>query len=223
MCALRNRPLLLLGALAALVGGYLLFWYAQSPVGPSIYPARLGGTIVTDGHEPRVRLPVIWLRPHPWAEHPPAFYWVALVGEAGDGLRLQGSWRPAVQWPDRGLPLWRRPRAVQGDMEVPFPADGFTVTGVRWQVEGEPEKVYRTGPVNPIWTGQEKGSLSFSGGLPQYAYPHAKPGQPFNQEVIEGYYLFMEGHGRIVEIIPAVAGAKPPVRRWSSRRTAGGR
>lgn len=217
MSDLHNRLLALLGLLAATVGGYLIYWYAQSPVGPGLYPARLGGTIVTDEREPVFRLPLIWIRPNPWAEHPPGLTQLSLVGEQGeDGPMLHGQFGPRVTWPDRALPPWRQPRALQGYLEVPFPADGFTATGVRWQIEGEAEALYRTGPVNLIWAGQERSSLTISGGTPQRRYPYDEPGKRPDDTVIEGHYLFLEGHGRIVAIIPSLAGSEPPTEglRW---------
>ncbi|MFZ5814303.1 MAG: hypothetical protein ACOY93_03255 [Bacillota bacterium] len=208
---MRRRALLLLIAAAGLIGGYLLYWYLQSPVPAGVYPARLGGHIGVHEEEPVFDLPVIWVRPHPFAAHPPEFSRIALVGEEGDGPLVSGNWRPKIQWLDEWKrPVWLRSRAVQGSVRVRFPEEGFTAIGVRWQITGEPERLYRTGPVRFLWSPSQESTLRNSGGSLQLGYPHDEPGKPFDRETIEGYYLFLQGHGRIVEIISSLAGAESP-------------
>lgn len=198
-------------AAAVLAAGWLICWYAQSPVSSGIYPARLGGTIFTDGRNPEFDLPMIWVRPYPWAAVPPVLHFGALVGPEGDTPRtMNGEWRPDIAWEPRTRPAWLQPRTVQGTVRLPYPQDGMTVQGVRWQVGDQPAQTYRTGPLKLAWAPQTGGPVRFGGGTYQYAYPWDEPGKQPDYSRLVGHYLYVDGPGRLVDLIPSLAGTSHP-------------
>lgn len=188
----------------------MLYWYLDRPATTGVYPARVAGTWVVRDGQPIYKLPVVWVRPHPWAEVPPWLVESALVGPDGAvGPRQRGG-RPSISFPDRSLPAWRHPRALRGHIEFSFPAEGFTVEGVRWQFEDEPERFYRNGPLRLIWSKGEPSTLQFSGLAEQHEYPYDEPGEhPLGKNVV-GVYLHLTGSGRIVDLLPPLPGTPHP-------------
>lgn len=198
--------LLAAGGVAAL----LAYWYLQSPIPSGLYPARLGGIIASSEPSPVFDLPVVWVRPHPWARFPPELQRAALVGEAGNGPLKTGNWSASLQWRYSDRPAWLQPRAIMGHVSLDFPAEGLTVTGVRWQLQGEPEKLYRTGPLQLLWQSpKDQATLSASG---WYNLSDTTSVDLGSKEIeLAGLLVFLQGHGRIVDIINSVAGSAHPI------------
>lgn len=197
-------PVFFLGALA--------YWYAASPVGPGFYPARLGGARFVHEAKPTFRLPIIWVRPHPWASLPPALQFAALTGEGADGPALHGEWRPTITWDRPDRPAWLQSRVQHGFLDLDFPAEGMTITGVQWQVAGEPERRFTTGDVRLVWApATERAPVTTSGWANQFGYPYTEPGKAWLTDELVGHYFMLRGHGQVLDILSSLPGADYPI------------
>ncbi len=200
---MKHKWLALLLVTVFLAAGYLLYWYAQSPVPVGVYPGRVGGELYgQDSIRPNTyKLPVAWVRPHPWARFPQDLESASLEDDQGRGEVLQGSFRPDFSWPDQDRPVWLQPRVIFGTLALPFPKEGITATTLRWQFDGEREKRYPIGPIVLHVAHDSSPSLKVVGAA----------GETTPDGEIEGCYLFLEGPGIITDLVPSWAGQERPI------------
>lgn len=131
------------------VVAYLAYWYLVDPVPSGVYPARLAGQFVVDTAEPKAELPVIWVRPHPFAKVPPILRNVGFVGASDEQKTVIGS--STVHTPfGHPQPIWLQPRRIEAYVTVPFPEGGLQAAGVTWRIDAGTERVYRFGPLDVI-------------------------------------------------------------------------
>lgn len=190
----------ILVAALTLALGWLLFWYLQSPVPARVYPGRVGGRYWDDSASVHgaYRLPVVWIRPHPFAEFPPALEEGALTGPSGEGGISRGA-RADLKWHQDSRPIWLRPRSVEGYLSLPFPADGFTANGVRFRWEGQQDRRYSIGEIAlRLIPRGEGGPLSWGS---SYHYDQAGG----NPQLVASH-LHVEGWGTLTALTPGAAG-----------------
>lgn len=194
-------PLLFTG----IVGTYLACWYLQSPVAAGIYPARVGGThLAVEPDEELYKLPVIWVRPHPWAATPPALARVDLLAENGPNVSISGEVQArAPFWPEPGRPVWLQKRAVLGYIAVPVAAERVTFAGVRFRWPDGQEELYANGRITFQRAVLKAGNWSAPGSMNQLA---------LESRDLKGNYLVVEGHGTLVDVISALPGTAGELR-----------
>lgn len=191
-----------------LVVAYLIYWYAQSPVGSGLYPARVDGAYVTDGGAD-YPLPVIWVRPHPFAERPPTLEFATLENKEGKPSIMNGEFRPILEWHERDRPLFLRERAVRGTLKLPFNPEGITVTGVHWRLMGGPDQHFANGPLElvKVEPPQFHVGLEASGGV--YHYPSKALGHTGLDW--QGRFVFLSGAANLLDVIATMPGMGRPV------------
>lgn len=190
-----------MGAALVLVAGFYALWYFQSPVGSGVYPGRVGGVMFTDSNS--YELPVVWVRRFPWERFPPQMAEAQLLTENGQVVGRSVFARPVgSDIPVRG-PVWVQPRAVIGELSLPFPAEGVTATQVAFIWKDGRTETYDIGPIRLEVAARPTSELFATNQWAKWMFePHE----------LDGSYLWPVGPGTLVDVISAMPGMEgtPP-------------